>query len=94
MDEMIKKAVNLGLGAFVLTREKVEALVEELIEKGELGKDEGKELFDKLLAKGDEARKNVEKTVKEFVDELELPSRKEFDSLKSDVEKLKKQAKS
>ncbi len=94
MDETIRKAINLGLGAFVMTKEKVESLVDELVEKGEVGKDEGKELLNKLLEKGDKTRKEIEKTAKEFIEELNLPSRDEFNELKAEVEKLKKKDKS
>ncbi len=94
MDDAIKKAVNLGLGAFVFTKEKLESLVQELVEKGEVGKDEGMELLNKLLEKGEAAGREIEKKVEKFVHELELPSRKEFNELKSEVEKLKKKDKS
>lgn len=90
MDETIKKAVNLGLGAFVYTKERLEAMVNELVEKGEVGKEEGKELLNKLIEKGEAAGKDIESSVKKFLDELELPSRREFEELKSEVEKLKK----
>lgn len=94
MDETLKKAVNLGLGAFVLTREKIDSLVRDLTEKGEIGKEEGAEMLNRLVEKGDALREDMEKAAKKFVEELELPSRKEFDELKAEVEKLKKKVKS
>lgn len=94
MDETIRKAVNLGLGALVMTREKMETLVDELVEKGEVGRDEGKELLNKLMEKGDKTRREIEKTVQDFIEELNLPSRDEFNELKAEVEKLKKKDKS
>lgn len=90
MDETLKKAVNLGLGAFVFTREKIESLVRDMTEKGEMGKEEGIAMLNRLVEKGDALREDVEKAAKKFVDGLELPSRGEFEELKSEVEKLKK----
>ncbi len=90
MDEHIRKALNLGLGAIFLTKEKVQAVVDELVEKGEVGKEESRELFDRLMEKGETAGKNLEKSVKNIMKEMELPTRKEFDELKSEIEQLKK----
>jgi polyhydroxyalkanoate synthesis regulator phasin len=40
MLDIIKKSIYLGLGAASVTKEKVESLIDELIEKGQLAKEE------------------------------------------------------
>ncbi len=91
MEDMIKRAVNLGLGAVLFTKEKIESAVDDLVEKGEVGKEEGKDLVNKLMAKGEDVRKEIEESFQKFIDEIELPTRKEFDVLAKEVEGLKKE---
>lgn len=94
MKDFLEKAVNLGLGALVVTREKVEAVVDELVKKGEVGQEEGEKLVKELVDKGKEGKKDIEtqieKMVKAVFENLDLPTRKELNELKSEIEKLRK----
>lgn len=97
MKDFLEKAVSLSLGALVVTREKVEAVVDELVERGKVERQEGEKLVKELLKKGKEGRKEleaqIEKVVKVIARQLDLPSRKEFNELKSKIEKLTKKIK-
>lgn len=53
MSDLVKQVLMLGIGAAALTKEKLDALVSELVKKGELTRDEARELVDKA---GDRAR--------------------------------------
>ncbi|RLJ05400.1 MAG: polyhydroxyalkanoate synthesis regulator [Candidatus Aenigmatarchaeota archaeon] len=94
MKDFLKKAVNLGLGGLLVTKEKVEAIVSELVKEGEVRQEEAKKLVEELLKKGDEGKKEIggqiEKLVRNIVAKLDLPSRKELNELKLEVEKLRK----
>jgi len=94
MKDFLKKVVNLGLGGLLVTKEKVEAVVDELVKKGEVEQEEAKKLVEELLKKGNDGRKEIagqiEKLVKNIVAKLDLPSRKELNELKLEVEKLRK----
>ena len=91
---ILKDFVNFGIGAVVMTKEKAEEVANELIKKGEIGQDEGKKLVDDLIKKGGESKKEIEntieKTVKSFIEKLDIPSRQELGKLKSEIEQLKK----
>ena len=93
MKEILEKAVNLGLGALLLTKEKVEDVVRELVKKGEGGEEEGKKLISDLLEKGEKGKKEIEAKLKRIAEditaELGLPLRKELDELKSEIQRLK-----
>ena len=90
---VLKDLVNLGLGALVVTREKVEEVVNELVKKGEVGQEEGKKLVEELIEKGKKSKKEleaqIEKIVKGATEKLDLPTRKELNGLKSEIEQLK-----
>ena len=93
MQDFLRKVFNLGLGLFSTTKEKVEEIVKELVKKGEVSQEEGKKLVNELLEKGEKSRKEleaqIEKIVKGAIERLDLPSRKELNDLKSEIEQLK-----
>ncbi|MCK5358785.1 MAG: hypothetical protein KAJ48_10350 [Elusimicrobiales bacterium] len=92
MEEFLKKAFNLGLGAFVVTKEKVEEVVDELVKKGELGHEEGKKLTEELMEKGVKTKKELESQIEKMVakgmEKGNIATQKELDSLKAEIKKL------
>lgn len=86
--------LQLGLGALILTKEKIESAVEQMAEKGKLGKAEARNLIDSLTRKGQEAQKDLsrglEKLMETAMKKMRIPSQKEIDSLKAEIERLKK----
>jgi len=93
MQDLIKKALSLGLGAMLVSKDKVEEVVNELVKRGELGQEEGKTLVSELIKKGEasvnEVEGIIEKIVKGVMEKLSLPTRKELNELKSEIEELK-----
>lgn len=51
LNEMFQRVMLLGIGAAALTREKVEELVNDLVEKGKLTADEGRELLEETTGR-------------------------------------------
>ena len=74
MDKMfgdgIKKLLLMGIGAAAMTVEKSQQMVEELVKKGELTVEQGKELNQEL-------RRNVRKTIDEAAEKKEAEAEKE-----------------
>ncbi|MBD3263821.1 MAG: hypothetical protein GF375_01810 [Candidatus Omnitrophica bacterium] len=93
---MMKKALGLGLGMYVLTREKVEEVVQELIKKGKLAEDEGESLIDDLVKRGqaekEEIDKKISQIVRDTVEKLNLATKDDIEELKREIEKTKEQA--
>ena len=93
MQDLLKKALSLGFGALLVSKDKIEDVVNELVKKGELGQEEGKNLVNELIEKGEasvnEVEVKIEKIVKGIMEKLNLPTRKELDELKSEIEQLK-----
>ena len=54
---MIEKVLYLGLGVFSVTRERMEKVVNELIEKGELSREEARQVMDELIKRGEEEKR-------------------------------------
>jgi polyhydroxyalkanoate synthesis regulator phasin len=94
MLEFLKKTLWIGAGLAVVTAEKIEAAVKEIVDRGDITETEGKELIDDLIEKSKKAKKDlgerVEKAVRETLQRLKIPSRREVDELKARIEELEK----
>ena len=94
MIEYLKKPMLLGLGLAFLTKEKIDAVAEELAAKGDLSKKDVRSFVKDLSTRSEEARKKMEqqmeKIVKKTLSKMNLVSRDEFLKLEEQVRKLQK----
>lgn len=101
MQELLKNLLYLGAGAAFITKEKVEELKNDLVDKGKLTQDEGKQFVDELLQKSDDFKNKFEEKINEAVtDRLEKMNvaksddiadlRAQIQELRAMVEKLQK----
>ena len=92
MKEMLKNALYVGLGAAFLTKEKIEELKADLIEKGKMSQEEGKQFVDDLLRKSEKAKDQLDlwinKRVEERIAQFDLAPRDELADLRRKVEEL------
>jgi polyhydroxyalkanoate synthesis regulator phasin len=92
MLDIIKKSLYLGLGVASVTKEHAESLVDELIEKGQLSKDEKskaiKDIFDKIEKEEKEVQKKIQKVVKEVLDKVGVATQKDIENLQKRIKKL------
>lgn len=92
MLETSRKLLLAGIGVAVLTKEKIEGIVRELIKQGEISKEEGMKLVKEVLQKGEEMQKTLEAKIDVGIDKamrrLNIPTRKEIQELREKLEKL------
>ena len=97
MGTLLKKVMLAGVGLGRLTQEKIEAIVDELIKKGELAEDERskfiKEVFNKLEQKGQDLRHKVEEVTEKLplLGEHEGKGKNREAELNESIESLTKQ---
>ena len=73
LSDMFEKVFLLGVGAASLTKEKIQDLVDELVKRGQLTKEEGEELLDKAAGSAREQGTSiVEKASDTYQDTLRL----------------------
>jgi len=65
MINRIERGLLMGLGAFSLTYEKAEAIVNDLVKRGEVRREESGELIDRLMKRGEKEREAVHKMIQE-----------------------------
>jgi polyhydroxyalkanoate synthesis regulator phasin len=88
MSEKIKKTYEAGLGLIVLTYEKTENLVKELVKKGEIAKEKQQELIETIIRKAKDNTSQIESAVKTKIIELSEkgePLKKKQDALIKDI---------
>ena len=92
MNDNLNKLLLLGIGTLAMTKDKVEEIVDELVSKGEVAKNESSELINEFLNKGEKTKEELKKLIKDeiakFLKEADIASKKEMDSLKERIEKL------
>ncbi len=93
MIDLVKKTLLTGVGVVALTKEKIEELAKDFVEKGKMSEEEGKVLVDDLLARSDESRKELQKQVEDMVitvlDKMDLARKSDVAALKSEIEELR-----
>lgn len=94
MSDLFKKAISLGLGLTVVSKEKVEKVVDDLVKRGELAPDESKALVSRLIERGDEEQSQIktfiQDQVKRVLSELDVPTENDIASLEQRIAALEK----
>jgi len=94
MFDLFKKSVLMGLGAITITKEKAEQIVDELVKKGELAKDERSKAIQDLLKKAEEQEKilidKVSAEVNRAIEKLGIPTKKDIERLEKKIDELQK----
>ncbi|WP_172196304.1 phasin family protein [Saccharibacillus qingshengii] len=89
MSDLLKKALSLGIGLTVASKEKVEKVVDDLVKKGEIAPSESKAVVSKLIERGEEERSAIKNMVQEQVrrvlKEIDVPAGSEVDSLEQRI---------
>ncbi len=92
MLELMKKGLMAGIGAVVLTSEKVQEIVRKLVEEGKISTEEGEKLAQDLVKTGErqweEITAAISEKTKKWSESTEVVKREEFEQLKARVEAL------
>lgn len=93
MIDVIKKAVLTGIGLASLTKDKIEELAKELIDKGKMSEQEGEKLVQEMLSRAEESRQTMknqtETLVQKTIDKMHLARMEDIDLLKREIETLR-----
>ncbi|MHB9072172.1 MAG: phasin family protein [Desulfobaccales bacterium] len=98
MKELLHKAWLFSVGMFDFTKEKVEGLVQDMVQRGEITQQESPEAVKQLLAKAQDAQKALWEKVKELtkaaIDEINVAKASELEALEKRVAALEEALKS
>ena len=97
MKELLHKAWLFGAGVFDFTKDKVEALVQEMVRRGEITQQESTETVKNLWTKAQEAQEAMVAKVREFtkntVDEIKVAKAADVEALEARVAALEEELK-
>lgn len=95
LKEYLERSLLMGIGVLSLTREKAQALAEEMAQQGKATQGEVKSLTEGLVKRGEEERNALRKVVREEFDaslkEMHLATASDIKALQAEIEKLKAQ---
>lgn len=95
MRDTLKKGMALGLGLAVTSKEQAEKLIDELVKKGELTRQESSEFMDDLLKKGKESQKDIDEKIQkrfnQLFDDLHVATKEDVKALEKRVNQLEEQ---
>ena len=93
MKETLKNMFYIGAGAAFLTKEKLEELKTDFVEKGKVTQEEGKQLLEEMFKKSEEAKSQLEQKIQNAVtDQLKkknVATGDDIAELKNQVDELK-----
>jgi poly(hydroxyalkanoate) granule-associated protein len=94
LTEMLRKVLLATLGAAVIAQEEIEALVNKLVERGEIAEKDGKklvhEMMDKRKSKTQEVEEEVNKNIKDVLERMNIPTKSDIDTLSQKISALSK----
>ena len=95
MADLLERGLYLGLGVFTLTKERAEQVIEDLVERGKVSKDDSAKAVRDLLERADEEKghwsEQIDESLKRAVKELHLASKEDIDKkLDKILQELKK----
>ena len=97
MFDFVKKSLLTGVGLAVITKDKVEEIAKDFVEKGKLSEKEGKALVDDLLKKSEQARKDlqgkIETSVQEAIARVNVATKDDIAEVLARIEQLEKKGK-
>ena len=92
--DTIKKTMYLGLGALSLTKEKAEAVADDLVKRGEMNAKDRVKMVEQLLKEGKTQKGMIEEKVSALVQktmaDMGLPTQKEFKSIVKRLDGIEK----
>ncbi|MDD4350000.1 MAG: hypothetical protein PHF70_12905 [Opitutales bacterium] len=92
MLDVIKKTLLAGLGATVVTAERVEKSLSELVEKGKLSADEARKTAQKVVEEGrqewEQSRTELAKTFEDLLKKAKLARQEDLEALEARIAAL------
>ena len=89
---MLKEMLYAGIGLATVTKEKAEEVITDLIKKGEISTEEGKDLLSTLMNRmqeeSDKLKLIIDKQVEKVISSMNLVRKSEFDKLVQKLEEL------
>ena len=92
MLDYIRKMTLAGAGLAIMTTEKIQALMDELVKKGEMTEKEAREAVTEFVERSKQAKKDLEDKIDQIstgiLKRMNIPTRQELDEIKERLARL------
>jgi polyhydroxyalkanoate synthesis regulator phasin len=96
MLDIVKKAMMTGIGMALLAKDEMEDLAREVVEKGKMTEQDGKNFINELQKRYEDVQgkleERVERTVKEILKKMDVVTGEDLKAIKREIRELKKAA--
>jgi polyhydroxyalkanoate synthesis regulator phasin len=93
MIDLVKKAMFTGIGVLSLSKDKIEEVARDFIDKGKLSEQEGEKLVSELLKKSEESRaelkKQIEEQVQAVLKKMDCATKSDLAELRTEILEIK-----
>ncbi|MBU0701080.1 hypothetical protein KKE26_07305 [bacterium] len=90
--ELAKKVFLSGLGIATLAKEKVECVVNELVQRGDVTKKDADGIVEALVKKGQEAENDIQKIIRQeiikMMDEMGIATKKDIQAIEEKISQI------
>lgn len=97
LSDTLRKIGLFGIGAVALTQEKLEEFAKEMVEKGELNREEGKKFVREVLSAKDKQFKEIgdkiNQKVEEAIERSGIATKGDIEALRKRLERLERNTK-
>ncbi|KYO63969.1 phasin family protein [Thermovenabulum gondwanense] len=94
LKDLLTTGLYAGIGLVALTKEKAEEIIQELVKKGEVSKEEGKDLLKTLVDRIEQEKKKLQQKIDEQIEiaikNMNLVRKQEIEELKIKIEELER----
>ena len=95
MRESVRKLGLIGAGLWAITEDRINELVKELVNKGDINKEEGKKVVQDMLEERKKQKLDLEKKISEKVQEsiskIDVFTKKDMSELESRIQTLEEE---
>jgi polyhydroxyalkanoate synthesis regulator phasin len=95
MRESVRKLGLIGAGLWAMTEEKIDELVKDLVDKGDISKEEGRKVIQDMVEESKKQKVDLEKKISEKIQETvskaDAFTKKDMSELKSRIETLEEE---
>jgi polyhydroxyalkanoate synthesis regulator phasin len=92
MIDLIKKAMFSGVGIIAMTKDKIEEVAQDFVEKGKFSEQEGKKFVEEFLKRSDESKEAIRRQIDERIQfalqKANIAKSSEVDELKTQIKEL------
>jgi polyhydroxyalkanoate synthesis regulator phasin len=92
MLELVKKTLSFGLGAALLTGEKLRQVADDAVARGEMSKDEARGFIDDVTRRAEEDKENMQSWMRDqmrkMMQEVGVPDIERIETLEKRIEAL------